>query len=166
MAYVTVPKDLSKIKTKVLFNLTKRQLICFSAGAAIGVPLFFLLRNRIGVSTAAMVMMLAMVPAFLLAMYEKNGQPMEKVIRNVINVLFLRPKQRPYRTNNFYTALERQNTLDKEVKAIVQKKADPRGKESDSGCHRKGPKVQSKGNIRTGQHSVSANVAGRHLSHK
>lgn len=79
MAYVTVPKDLSKVKTKVLFNLTKRQLICFSAGALIGVPLFFLLRNRIGVSTAAMVMMLAMVPAFLLAMYEKNGQPMEKV---------------------------------------------------------------------------------------
>lgn len=41
MAYVSVPKDLSKIKTKVLFNLTQRQLICFSAGALIGVPLFF-----------------------------------------------------------------------------------------------------------------------------
>ena len=73
MAYVSVPKDLSKIKTKVLFNLTQRQLICFSAGALIGVPLFFLLRNRIGVSSAAMVMMLAMIPAFLLAMYEKKA---------------------------------------------------------------------------------------------
>lgn len=29
MAYVNVPKDLNKIKSKVLFNLTKRQLICF-----------------------------------------------------------------------------------------------------------------------------------------
>lgn len=28
MAYVPVPKDLSKIKTKVAFNLTKRQIIC------------------------------------------------------------------------------------------------------------------------------------------
>ena len=27
MAYVNVPKDLTKVKTKVLFNLTKRQLI-------------------------------------------------------------------------------------------------------------------------------------------
>lgn len=27
MAYVTVPKDLTKIKSKVMFNLTKRQLI-------------------------------------------------------------------------------------------------------------------------------------------
>ena len=36
MAYVTVPKDLTKIKTKVLFNLTKRQLVCFGAGALMG----------------------------------------------------------------------------------------------------------------------------------
>ena len=122
MAYVSVPKDLSKIKTKVLFNLTQRQLICFSAGALIGIPLFFLLRNRIGVSSAALVMMLAMVPAFLLAMYEKNGQPLEKVLRNILNVLFLRPKQRPYRTNNFYAVLERQDSLDKEVFAIVSGK--------------------------------------------
>ena len=27
MAYVPVPKDLTKIKSKVMFNLTKRQLI-------------------------------------------------------------------------------------------------------------------------------------------
>ena len=36
MAYVSVPKDLTKVKTKVAFNLTKRQLICFGSGAAIG----------------------------------------------------------------------------------------------------------------------------------
>lgn len=39
MAYVTVPKDLTKIKSKVLFNLTKRQLICFTPAVLIGVPL-------------------------------------------------------------------------------------------------------------------------------
>ena len=31
MAYVNVPKDLSKVKSKVLFNLTKRQLVCSAA---------------------------------------------------------------------------------------------------------------------------------------
>ena len=41
MAYVPVPKDLTKVKTKVAFNLTKRQLVCFGCGALIGVPLFF-----------------------------------------------------------------------------------------------------------------------------
>ena len=30
MAYVPVPKDLNAVKTKVLLNLTKRQLICFA----------------------------------------------------------------------------------------------------------------------------------------
>ena len=54
MAYVPVPKDLSKIKTKVAFNLTKRQLVCFGGGALIGVPLFFLLKGPVGTSTAAM----------------------------------------------------------------------------------------------------------------
>ena len=166
MAYVSVPKDLSKIKSKVLFSLTQRQLICFSAGAIIGVPLFFLLRNRIGVSSAALVMMFVMVPAFLLAMYEKNGQPLEKVLWNIINVLFLRPKQRPYRTNNFYAVIERQQNLDKEVSAIVQKQAVPRRQESDSGGNRKGKPYEPQRKVRAGQHTLSANVGGRHLSHR
>ena len=121
MAYVNVPKDLTKVKTKVLFNLTKRQLICFGSGALIGVPLFFLLKGSIGTSPAAMVMMVVMIPAMLFAMYEKNGQPLEVVIRNIYRVCFRRPKQRPYKTNNFYAVLERQNQLDREVYQIVRK---------------------------------------------
>ena len=78
MAYVPVPKDLTKIKTKVAFNLTKRQLVCFGGGALIGVPLFFLLKGPVGTSTAAMCMMVVMLPFFLFAMYEKHGQPLEK----------------------------------------------------------------------------------------
>ena len=38
MAYVNVPNDLSKIKTKIAFNLTKRQLICFGGAALVGIP--------------------------------------------------------------------------------------------------------------------------------
>ena len=78
MAYVNVPKDLSKVKTKVMFNLTKRQLICFGSGALVGVPLFFLLKSYISTSTASLCMVLVMLPFFLFAMYEKNGQPFEK----------------------------------------------------------------------------------------
>ena len=138
MAYVNVPKDLTKVKTKVLFNLTKRQLICFGSGALIGVPLFFLLKGSIGTSPAAMVMMVVMIPAMLFAMYEKNGQPLEVVIRNIYRVCFQRPKQRPYKTNNFYAVLERQNQLDREVYQIVRKeKADPRRTKTDRSRHRK-----------------------------
>ena len=120
MAYVPVPKDLARVKTKVMFNLTKCQLICFGAGALIGAPLFFLLLRPLGSSTAAMCMMLVMLPFFLLGVYEKNGQPMEKVVGSIVRTIFLRPRQRPYRTNNFYAVLERQDKLDKEVYRIVQ----------------------------------------------
>ena len=46
MPYVNVPNDLSKIKTKIAFNLTKRQLICFGIGAAVGIPTYLLTRTR------------------------------------------------------------------------------------------------------------------------
>ena len=120
MAYVPVPKDLTKVKSKVLFNLTKRQLICFGGGALIGVPLFFLLRGSLGASSAAVLMVLSMLPLFVMGLYEKNGRPLEKVLGDVIQTLFLRPKQRPYQTDNLYAALMRQEQMEREVQKIVR----------------------------------------------
>lgn len=122
MAYVPVPKDLSRIKTKVALNLTKRQIICFSAALLIGLPLFFLLKDSTGTSFAAFVMIVVMLPCFLIAMYEKHGQPLEVVAKNIIQTKFIRPKERPYQTENFYAVLERQRKLEKEVSAIVNGK--------------------------------------------
>lgn len=78
MAYVPVPKDLNAVKTKVMFNLTKRQLLCFGGGALIGVPLFFLLKGSAGSSAAAICMILVMLPFFLLAMYDKTVSPLRR----------------------------------------------------------------------------------------
>ena len=119
MAYVTIPKDLSKVQSKILFGLTKRQVIYFGAAAIIGVPLFFLTKEALGTTTAALCMILVMLPFFLLAMYEKHGQPLEKIVGNIIRVTVIRPRQRPYRTNNFYAVLQRQANLDEEVSHIV-----------------------------------------------
>lgn len=122
MAYVPVPKDLTKVKTKFALGLTKRQLVCFGAAAAIGLPLFFILRGVIPSSAAAFIMVLVMLPCFLFAMYEKHGQPLEMVVRNIIETKFARPKARPYQTNNLYAATGRQAQLYKEVKAIADGK--------------------------------------------
>lgn len=122
MAYVPVPKDLTRVKTKVMFNLTKRQLLCFSLAALAGIPLFFLLKAHTSVSVAALMMVLAMLPFFMFAIYEKNGRPLEVLIKNAIQVRFLRPKQRPYKTDNFYATINRQIQLDREVKSIVSGK--------------------------------------------
>ena len=115
----------------------------------IGVPLFFLIRGRVPTSAAALIMVFAMLPGFLLALYEKHGQPLEVVVRQIVECCFIQPKERPYQTNNAYTALVRQSQMEKEVNAIVQKakernerksagQAHPRRKERDSGRH---PKV-------------------------
>ena len=82
MPYVPVPKDLTTIKTKVAFNLTKRQLICFGGAAAVGVPAYFLTRGFLGGSGAVMALVAAALPFFFFAMYEKNGQPLEKILKN------------------------------------------------------------------------------------
>ena len=122
MPYIPVPKDLTKVKSKVLFNLTRRQLVCFGGGALIGVPLFFLLKGPLGNSPAAICMIVVMMPFFLFALYEKNGLPLEKHLLYLIRTCFLRPKRRPYMTDNFYAALEKQDRLDREVHRIVQRK--------------------------------------------
>ena len=121
MAYVTIPKDLTKVKSKVLFGLTRRQLICFGAAVLVGVPLFFLLRNAVSSSLATLCMILVMLPFFLLAMYERYGQPLEVLLGQMIQTMFVRPKIRPYQTYNFYAAVERQAKMEKEVRAVVQK---------------------------------------------
>ena len=121
MAYVTIPKDLSRIQSKVLFGLTKRQVICFGAAVVIGVPLFFLTKEALGTTKAALCMILVMLPFFLFAMYEKNGQPLEVFLGHLIQNKFIRPKVRIYQTNNLYSALVRQSQLEQEVKRIARK---------------------------------------------
>ena len=108
MAFVPVPKDLNRVKTKVMFNLTKRQIICFALAAAVGVPMYFHTRPSLGISTAAMLMVEMMLPFIFFALYEKDGQPAEKILGHVIKSMFLRDKVRPYRTNNLYAAIQRE----------------------------------------------------------
>lgn len=117
MAFVSVPKDLTKVKTKVIFNLTKRQLICIAIAAVVGVPFYFLTRGMLGTSNAATGMVLLMLPAFLFAMYEKDGMPLEKVLFNIIRVKILSPGIRPYETENLYSVLteETQETNELEL---------------------------------------------------
>ena len=131
-AYIPVPRDLTRVKTKVFFNLTKRQLICFSAAALIGVPSFFLLKSTGNVSLASLGMIVIMLPMFFLAMYEKDGQPLEVIAKHFIESKFIRPKIRPYKTDNYYVALMRQQQLEKEVNAIVfqEEKAGTRCKDA------------------------------------
>ena len=114
MPYVNVPNDLSRVKTKMALNLTKRQLVCFGGAAAVGIPSYLLARGAIGNTGAMFVMLVIMLPAFLLAMYEKDGLPFEKVVHNIIRARYLRPGIRPYQTENIYAPFTGRGAVRKE----------------------------------------------------
>lgn len=132
-AYIPVPRDLTRVKSKILFNLTKRQLLCFGAGALIGVPSFFLLKAGGNTSMASICMILIMLPFFFLGMYERDGQPPEKLAKQFVQAKFVRPKVRLYQTNNYYAALIRQAQAEREVRNIVfGEKSVPENRETES----------------------------------
>ena len=122
MPYVTIPKDLSRIKNKLVFNLTKRQLISFSLAGGIGIPFYLFSRSVIGGDVAAFLMIALMLPSMAFGVYEKDGQPLEKILYHMIRARFLLPRIRVYQTDNLYSALERQAKIDKEVMEIVYHK--------------------------------------------
>jgi len=111
IAYVSVPKDLSRVKTKIILNLTKRQILCFGIAAAIGVPTYFLTRGFMGNSAAVMVMIIFMLPAFFAAMYEKDGLPAERIVLNIVRARWYHPSKRPYKTENFYHVTEQEGKI-------------------------------------------------------
>lgn len=93
-------------------------------------PFFFFLKSFGNVSLAALGMIIVMLPLFFLAMYEKDGQPLEVIAHHFIQAKFVRPKIRPYQTDNYYDVLFRQYQLEKEVERIVfpEEKTDKRNK--------------------------------------
>ena len=132
MAYVNVPNDLSKIKSKLAFNLTKRQLLCFGIAAVVGIPTYLFTRGAIGNMGAMLLMIVLMLPCFFFAMYERDGLPFEKVLRNIARATFLWSRTRPYKTENFYNYLnntrKEDTRIEKNKNHSTQKAKAPTGK--------------------------------------
>ena len=95
--------------------------MCFGIAAAVGIPSYLLARSAIGNTGAMFLMMGVALPAFLLAMYEKDGLPFEKVVRNVLRAKFLRPGVRPYQTENIYAPFTQRGAVRQED-AIAERK--------------------------------------------
>jgi len=91
LAYVQIPKDLSKVKTKVALNLTKRQLIGFTVAGLIGIPVYLKTRLTLGNDVAAFLLLIVTLPVFFVVFYEKDGLPFEKYFKFV----YLHEKYQP-----------------------------------------------------------------------
>lgn len=92
---VKVPSDLTRVKEKVAFGLTKRQVICFTLAAMIGIPTFFLVKKlQVDISVPTFVMMAVMMPLFFVAMYEKNGDTFEIIIQRALEFKFKKNQEK------------------------------------------------------------------------
>ena len=117
----SVPRDLSKVKTKVALNLTARQLICFGIGIAFALPIFFFLKRPLGMEAAAIGCMIVCVPFFVLGLYEKNGLPAEKLLFYKIRMRYLRVGDRPKVVVTKFEEEEKMDGIRKEIEKLEKK---------------------------------------------
>ncbi len=88
MIYVQIPKDLSKVKTKVAFNLTKRQLIGFSIALLIGFPVYLYTRVFLGNDISVILVMLLTFPIFFITFYEKDSLKFGVYLKSILKFKF------------------------------------------------------------------------------
>lgn len=103
--YVKIPKDLNDIKEKFMFNLTKRQCLCFAIGIVLGFPTFFLTKDILDLSGAIVAMGIVAAPAIICGIYKKNGVFFEDTVRYMVE-FFKKPRKRYYRTTNIERCIE------------------------------------------------------------
>jgi hypothetical protein len=87
----------------------------------VGIPFYILTKNIIGTDVAALLMVAVMLPFFFVAMYEKDGVPAERYLKQIIDMKFIRPGIRRYKVENLYEQLREQERLKKEVEALENK---------------------------------------------
>ena len=119
---VAVPKELSGIKTKIVFNLTKRQLICFGSGGFLGSCFYIATNDVVGTELSTFAMMIVLFPFLFLAMYEKEGFPAEKWLYLMLRQKFFTQGIRPYQSETIYL-LEEQGVKNFEQKIRGTKKS-------------------------------------------
>lgn len=117
MAYVKVPKDLTKVKTKVALNLTKRQLIGFTIAGALGIPVYLTLKKALSIDMSMILMSLMVLPILFATLYEKDNLPFEKHLAYVVR-FFRSNKVRVYKTRSIYDT-RKVDTGKKKVKSNV-----------------------------------------------
>ena len=111
MAYVPIPKDLKKVKTKVVFNLTKRQLIGFSIAGVVGFLVYFYMRKFVANDIAIFIMTFVTLPIFFVTMFEKDGLTFERYFKYIYIHKFYQPQKRVRK--EIYIERQKENSTSK-----------------------------------------------------
>lgn len=127
MPYVNIPKDLSDVEGRLMFGMTKRQLIAGALIAFVFFPSYFFLRRYIG-QMALVLLIVFSTPPFLWAAWKvKDGRRIERVVMNYIRVRWLLPQIRPYKTENIYAAMETAGKIQEVIDDANAREAENQG---------------------------------------
>lgn len=96
-AFVSIPKDLEKIKNKLVFGLTKRQLLGLAPAFFLGLPIFFAVNSVLPQEVAMIALLVVSAPPLFLAIYERDGMPAEEWLKNYLKYTFLSTAKRRYK---------------------------------------------------------------------
>lgn len=107
MAYIEVPKDLNRVKTKIAAGLTKRQLISFGSAAMMGFPVYFLVRQIAPNEIAMIALFIVAAPSILLGLYERDGIPAEELLKSYLKFKYMQQPIRRYKVTEKNTFLKR-----------------------------------------------------------
>jgi len=125
LAYVTVPRDLTVVKTKLMLGLTRRQLVCFGIAGAVGVPIFMAVNSTASSSVAMLCLIIAAFPAMVFAVYEKDGIPAEKMLLFFIRARVFFPTIRTYKVDNMYEYIEKEGYFARETEKAYSTSGTP-----------------------------------------
>lgn len=100
MIEVKIPKEIRNFKSKVLFNLTLRQILSLLIGVGISIPTYIFGKKIIGEELASWFVMLISAPCFLIGFIKKNGMNYEKYFYIMLKFNFLTPRIRKYKVEN------------------------------------------------------------------
>ena len=115
MAYVQIPKDLKKVKTKVAFNLTKRQLIGFTIAGLVGIPVYLFMRKFVLNDIAVIFLIVSTRPIFFITLFEKDGLTFEKYFKYIYLHKFYQPQKRVRK--EVYLGQEKKNSANNKTHA-------------------------------------------------
>lgn len=112
---VDIPVEIDDYKEKLIFNMSLRQLGCFSTAVVLGVGSYFLCTKTLGLSmdTTSYVIIAEALPFMALGFIQKDGQPFEKFF-----ALMLRHKLGIHKLT-----LEAETDIEKELKAPEERKS-------------------------------------------
>lgn len=113
-----IPRDIRKYESKFIGPFTLRQSICFGIASVLGVGAYLLQRSIWPDSEPSfMVSFILGTPPILFGWLKPQGMKLEEFIKSVFVTTVLSPRNRIYKTNNYF-----EQCLDKPKNTKKQKK--------------------------------------------